>query len=116
MMLKSSWARNIVALVLALGIGSIVWTARANQAKTTNREAVAVTGCLQKRDEAGEYSITSGDGKRYGLRSKPVDLSKHLGHKVTVTGTKMREEDEEKKKNEAGGGEYANLRVTDIKH
>src|SRR5258706_10513499 len=87
----SSWARSIVALVLALGIGSIVRTARANQAKTTNREAVTVTGCLQKGDEAGEYSITSEDGKRYGLRSKAVDLSKHLGHKVTVAGTKMRE-------------------------
>jgi len=115
MMLKSSWARNIVALVLALGIGSIVWTARANQAKTTNREAVTVTGCLQKGDEAGEYSITSGGGKWYGLRSKAVDLSKHLGHKVTVTGTKMCEENEEKEEKQSGGGEYADLRVTNLK-
>ena len=77
---------------------------------------MTVTGCLQKGDEAGEYSITGEDGKKYGLHSKAVDLSKHLGHKVTVTGTKMREENEEKEKHEAGGGEYADLRVTSVKH
>ena len=73
---------------------------------------------MQKGDEAGEYSITSEDGKRYGLRSKSVGLSKHVGHKVTVTGTQMREENEENEKKEAkesGGGEYADLRVTNLK-
>jgi hypothetical protein len=40
----------------------------------------------------------------------------HVGHKVTVTGTKMREEKEEEEKNEARGGEYADLRVTSLKH
>ncbi len=38
-----------------------------------------VTGCLQKGDEADEFSITGEDGKTYGLRSSAVDLSKHLG-------------------------------------
>src|ERR1700693_2141190 len=112
------WARYILAFGLALGLGSLVG---ATQEKTTNGKAVTVTGCLQKGDEAGEYSITSEDGKRYGLRSKTVGLGKHVGHKVTVTGTQMREENEEneeneeKEKNEAkesGGGEYADLRVT----
>src|SRR6266446_10757755 len=107
------WASYILALVLALGFGSVVG---ATQEKTTNGKAVSVTGCLQKGDEAGEYSITSEDGKRYGLHSKAVDLSKHLGHQVTVTGTKMRGQNEEKKKNEAGAGESADLRVTDIQH
>lgn len=116
MILKSEWARNILVLVLALSFGSMVWAAQENQTKTKSGKAVTVTGCLQKGDEAGEYSITSEDGKRYGLRSKTVDLSKHLGHKVTVTGTKMREENEEKEKKEAGGGEYADLRVTNIQH
>jgi len=116
MILKSEWARNILVLVLALSFGSMVWAAQENQTKTKSGKAVTVTGCLQKGDEAGEYSITSEDGKRYGLRSKAVDLSKHLGHKVTVTGTKMREENEEKEKKEAGGGEYADLRVSNIQH
>src|SRR6266446_6508260 len=116
MILKSEWARNILVLVLALSFGSMVWAAQENQTKTKSGKAVTVTGCLQKGDEAGEYSITSEDGKRYGLHSKAVDLSKHLGHQVTVTGTKMRGQNEEKKKNEAGAGESANLRVTDIQH
>ena len=82
------------------------------QEKTPNGKAVTVTGCLQKGDEAGEYSITSEDGKRYGLRSKTVGLAKHVGHKVTVTGTQVGEESEEKEQKEKGGGEYADLRVT----
>jgi hypothetical protein len=88
----------------------------AQESQTKSGKSVTVTGCLQKGDKAGEYSITGEDGKRYGLRSKSVDLSKHVGHKVTVTGTKMREENEEKEKNEAGGREVADLRVTNIKH
>jgi hypothetical protein len=104
------WASYILALVLALGFGSLVG---ATQEKTT--KAVWVTGCLQKDDEAGEYSITCEGGKRYGLRSKTVALAKHVGHKVTVTGTQVREESEEKEKKEAGGGQYADLRVSSLK-
>ena len=36
----------------------------------------------------------------YGLRSSSVDLSKHLGHKVTVTGT-LKPESSEKEKGES---------------
>jgi hypothetical protein len=89
-MRPTAWAKYVLACALALGLGSLAWAAQENQTKTKSGKAVTVTGCLQKGDEAGEYSITSEDGKRYGLRSKSVDLSKHLGHQVTVTGTKMR--------------------------
>ncbi len=117
MKIENPWVRSVLILALAGSLSAIALAAQENQTKTkAGGKTVSVTGCLQKGDEAGEYSVTGEDGKRYGLRSKSVDLSKHLGHKVTVTGTKIREEDEEKKKNEAGGGEYANLRVTDIKH
>jgi hypothetical protein len=54
---------------------------------------------VSKGDEAGEYAVTGEGGKRYCLHgSNSVDLSKHFGHKVTVTGTKMREENEKKRK------------------
>ena len=79
-----------------------------------------VTGCLQKGDEADEFSITGEDGKTYGLRSSAVDLSKHLGHKVTVTGTfkaesyeKEKGEREEHEKKEAT--EAGDIRVTNLK-
>jgi len=79
-----------------------------------------VTGCLQKGDEAGEYSITGEDGKTYELRSKTVKLSQHLGHKVTITGT-LRAESAEKEKGEAEehekkeATEAGDIRVTDLK-
>lgn len=115
MNMKSPRLQNVLVLALALSFGAVALMAQEGQTRTKGAKAVTVTGCLQKGDEAGEYSITGEDGKRYGLRSKTVDLSKHVGHKVTVTGTKMREEKEEEK-NEAGGGEYADLRVTSLKH
>src|SRR5260370_6496612 len=98
MIMKRNWAGNILVLSLALSFVSVGWAAQENQTKTKRGKAVTVTGCLQKGEEAGEYSITDEDGKRYGLRSKAVDLSKHLGHKVTVTGPKMHEGNEEKEK------------------
>jgi hypothetical protein len=79
-----------------------------------------VTGCLQKGDESGEYSITGQDGKTYGLRSKAVNLSEHLGHKVTVTGT-LKAESAEKEKGEAEehekkeAAEAGDVRVTNLK-
>jgi hypothetical protein len=115
--MRTTWAKYVMACVLALGLGSLAWTAQEPETKTKGGKNVTVTGCLQKGDEAGEYAVTAEDGKRYGLHeSSGMDLSKHLGHKVTVTGTKMREENEPKEKHEAGGGEYADLRVTNIKH
>jgi len=45
-------------------------------------------------------------------------LAKHLGHKVSVTGTQMREENEakeEKEAKESGEGEYARSRGTNLK-
>ena len=79
-----------------------------------------VTGCLQKGDEAGEYSITGEDGKTYELRSKTVKLSQHLGHRVTITGT-LKAESAEKEKGEAEehekkeAAEAGDIRVTDLK-
>jgi hypothetical protein len=84
----------------------------------------SVTGCLQKGDEAGEFSITGEDGKTWGLRSTSVKLDEHLGHKVNVTGTtthetKAAEKVEEKKEgqveNAASKAEYADLTVTSLK-
>jgi hypothetical protein len=105
----------LFAFALALGLYMTrVGFAQEKAGKTT------VTGCLQKGDEPGEYSVTGEDGKTYGLRSRTVDLSKHLGHKVTVTGT-LRAESAEKEKPEAeehekkGAAEAGDIRVTTLK-
>jgi SH3 domain-containing YSC84-like protein 1 len=82
-----------------------------------------VTGCLQKGDEPGEFSITGEDGKSWGLRSSSVKLDQHVGHQVTVTGTAARETKAEQNKEKKEGQvekasskeEYRDLRVTTLK-
>ena len=87
--------------------------------------AKMVTGCLQKGDEAGEFSIAGEDGKVWGLRSANVKLEDHVGHKVTVAGTATGESkaDAAKEKKEKKDGavekaaqkeEYRDLRVTSL--
>jgi len=107
----------LIAFTLALG-AYVAPRANAQEKMTGGKKTV--TGCLQKGDEAGEYSITGEDGKTYGLRSKTVNLSQHLGHKVTVTGTlkpesaeKEKSEAQEHQKNEAA--EAGDISVTDLK-
>jgi len=84
----------------------------------------SVTGCLQKGDEPGEFSITGEDGKTWGLHSKTVKLEDHLGHKVTVAGSPIhesaaKEKAEEKKEGKmekaAGKEEIGDLHVTSVK-
>lgn len=105
-------------LLFVFALGVYVTPSASAQEKAGSK--TTVTGCLQKGDEAGEYSITGEDGKTYGLRSKTVKLSQHLGHKVTVTGT-LRAESAEKEKGEAeehekkGAAEAGDIRVSDLK-
>jgi len=80
-----------------------------------------VTGCLQKGDEPGEFSIVSEDGKSWGLRSISVKLDQHVGHQVTVTGSAARETKAANKEQKEGQvekasskEEYGDLRVTTL--
>ena len=104
--------------VLAAGLYLVtVGGVRANAA---GKKDLTVTGCLQKGDEANEFSITGEDGKSYDLTSSSVELSKHVGHKVTVTGTFKAEsyakEKGEKKANEKKEApEAGDIRVTSLK-
>src|SRR5258706_8055825 len=81
----------------------------------------SVTGCLQKGDEMGGFTITGKDGKVWELHGKKVDLSGHVGHTVTVTGSAAnRSKAEEEKveaneKKEAGEKEHGDLHVTSLK-
>src|SRR5581483_1886116 len=109
--------RLSASLLFVFALGAYATPCASAQEKAGSK---TVTGCLQKGDEAGEYSITGEDGKTYGLRSKTVKLSQHLGHKVTVTGT-FKAESAEKEKGEAEehekkeSTEAGDIRVTDLK-
>jgi hypothetical protein len=70
--------------------------------------ADTVTGCLSKGDEAGEYTLMTKGGKKYELKSTSVDLSKHVGHTVTATGTAKKEEEKGEK------GEETDMQVTKL--
>jgi hypothetical protein len=111
--------RLFALLTFALALGAYVTPSTFAQEKSASGKTT-VTGCLQKGDEAGEYSITGEDGKNYGLRSTAVKLSQHLGHRVTVTGT-LRAESAEKEKGEAEehekkeAVEAGDIRVTELK-
>ena len=117
-------------LAFVLFTPSVFWaqdTATAPQEKQTKRpmsHTKIVTGCLQKGDEPGEFSITGQDGRTWGLRSSSVKLEQHVGHQVTDTGSahhesKAQEKAEEKKEGQmekaAGKEEYGHLRVTSLK-
>jgi Protein of unknown function (DUF5818) len=94
-------------------VALIAQTAKAEKSQT-------VTGCLQKGDEAGEFSLKGEDGKTWGLRSTSVKLDQHIGHQVTVTGsttheTKAEEKKEGQMENAGSKTEYADLTVTKLK-
>ena len=105
-----------VALVAQYG------NAQEKQEKKPQKDAntQTVTGCLQKGDEADEFSITGEDGKTWGLRSSTVKLDPHLGHKVTVTGSSTQESKAEEKKEgqvekASSKEEYGDLEVNSLK-
>jgi len=107
---------GIFGLALTCGL-ALAQSSSDNSAQSEKRSAnrsakivgqnVTATGCLtQDPKEKNEYMITGEDGKTWGLKSKSVNLSSHLNHKVTVTGKVTKEEHE----NETG-----DLNVSDLK-
>ncbi len=108
----------ILTLVACFALATCVF-ALAASAQQGEKKAAAktVTGCLQKGDEADEFSLTGDDGNRYDLRSSNVKLGDHVGHKVTVTGT-FKAEGYEKDKDEAkesGKKEAGDIQVKSLK-
>ena len=102
--------------IVCLSLGPITLTAQDKKAEKSQ----TVTGCLQKGDEAGEFAIKGEDGKTWGLRSTSVKLDEHIGHKVTVTGSRTHESKAEEKKEgqvekASSKQEYADLDVTSLK-
>ncbi len=101
-----------VAVVSTIAVGG---TAQAPRRHLAVAAADTVTGCLSKGDEKGEYMITGKEGKKYGLRSTTIALSKHVGHTVTVVGTPHKEDEDEKAEKREASEAVADLRVTSLK-
>ena len=90
-----------------------------SEARSEAKENVTVTGCLQRTDDAGEFSIIARDGTTWDIHSTSIKLDDHLDHTVTVTGPRTRESKVAEKRdgvaNASGKEEYGNLRVTGLK-
>jgi len=118
---KAKLSRWLIPILL-LSLCPLALFAQEKQEKQPDKAAhtQTVTGCLQKGDEAGEFSITGEDGKTWELTSASVKLDQHLGHKVTVTGSTSHESKAEEKKEgqveKASSKEvYGDLDVTSLK-
>ena len=117
----SAWM--VLILFVSLGPASLYSAAQTADEKAGKASAgkQSVTGCLQKGDEPGGFTITGEDGKVWELHSKKVQLADHVGHTVTVTGSagnrsKAQEEKiEANEKKEAGEKEHGDLRLSSLK-
>ena len=83
--------------------------------KTSSGATQTVTGCVAQGDEPNEYSIKADDGKTYGLKSAKVDLAKHMGHKVTVTGSVTAAKEKNKVSKSGVPEEDMHMKVNDLK-
>jgi hypothetical protein len=76
---------KLVGAMLALGLMSCsAWAQTGEPKKETHKNTRTVTGCMQK--DGNEYQITTKDGSTWEVKSDSIDLAKHVGHTVTVTG------------------------------
>lgn len=101
---------QVLAVLVAFALLGLMAAAQEKYEKGgKGGKTMTVTGCLQKGDEADEFSIAE-NGKTYGLRSRTVKLADHLGHKVSVTGRFKPEKNEAEKGKEAG-----DITVTSLK-
>jgi hypothetical protein len=114
--------RNVILILAACLVFTIAVFALAANAQKGEKKggSKTVTGCLQKGDEADEFSLTGDDGKLYGLRSSSVKLADHVGHKVTVSGSfkaegQEKDEDEAKESKEGGNKEAGDIQVKSLK-
>jgi hypothetical protein len=112
-------SKHLVGLVLAFLFAACVFALAAGAQKSNDKSGnLTVTGCLQKGDEADEFSLTGSDGKLYDLRSTSVKLATHVGHKVTVSGKfkpEKYEKEEEKESKEGGKKEAGDIQVSTLK-
>ncbi len=81
-----------IAVGLAVALCATPHAQAAKAAKKPGGGSHSMTGCLQKGTEANTYTLTNAEGNgpktaEIVSTAKGVDLSAHVGHKVTITGT-----------------------------
>jgi len=84
-----------------------------------------VTGCLSKGNSADEFMLNGDDGSMWEVKSSRVNLRKHVGHTVTLTGVvshalmhNMKEDAKDVASDtgaKKGNNEHGHLKVTNVK-
>jgi hypothetical protein len=109
--------KNIQTAILPLAAAIVFcWPPASMTAQSHHHrgeKAATITGCLQKGDEAGEYSMRAADGKLYGLTSRRVALKDHVGHQVMLHGF-IKPESGEKPSHEASSAKAPDAGDIDI--
>ena len=79
---------KIVAGTIALFMfaGAAGLAAAQDTTKTTHKKTRALTGCLQKGEDANDYNFAAKGGGTWEIKSDSVKLDDHVGHTVAVTG------------------------------
>jgi hypothetical protein len=88
-------------------------------AQKKNDKVRTVTGCLQATDKSDEFKLVGEDGSNWELHSGGANLSDHVGHTVTVTGSVWHPDmhgakEKTKDATDPGAKEHGHLRVNDV--
>ena len=106
--------------LLTGSILSVMWAypalRLANAQKSTTGDTMGgektVTGCLQKGDERDEFNLTTQDGTKYVLKGS--NLSPHVGHTISATGTPEQETGKSEKKEAKEAAEGPHIKVDKV--
>ncbi len=111
-------------MVLALVCMASLWVAATDSGDKDKSDTRTMTGCLSRGDSAKEFNLTAADGSTWEVRSSNQNLSRHVGHMVTVTGVVAHatahnmKEDTKDMAHDAGmkkdTTEHGHLKVTDL--
>ena len=100
---------NLIAGLIGFGLFATSATQAQTPVPKGASKTINMTGCLARADKAHQYSMTDDTGKTFELLpDNGINMKKHVGQKVMVTGTVTK-----RKKGESEGVEY--LRVNQVK-
>ena len=109
MFLKITGALGCAVLFAALSQPSFA------RGKSSTGATNTVTGCVAQGPQPNQYVIKADNGKTYELTSSKVDIAKHVGHKVTVTGSTMSMKEKSGTSNTSSTMPEEHLKVRELK-
>jgi hypothetical protein len=85
--MKIKFTTGLLALAFVLGSTALAATGTSHQEKERSSATVTVAGCLHNGTTTDVFLLTAKGGKAWDVSSKTVDIAKHVGQTVSLTGT-----------------------------